>query len=172
MLRRYTRALVVENGWRSGSDLEDKVAWLLHRFGARPDVVRQQYVVDRYRLDFAWPDVRVALEVDGWHHRSPEGAAHDALRDAVLRDHGWIVLRVDDRHGEESLEIQVSNAISAINRLRAPHAHHGESAHERRAESERRAATVVEESSYWPCQCRRQDRNCKRCNDSLEAGAP
>lgn len=141
MLRRYTRNLVAKHGWRTGTDLEDKVAWLLHRMGQKPDVVRQQHSVASYRLDFTWPDVQIAVEVDGWHHRSPEGAAHDAMRDAVLRDHGWIILRVDDRHGDESLELQVYNCVSVINRARSPHPHTPESAVEYRATHDVHEAT-------------------------------
>ena len=47
-----------------------------------------------YRLDFAWPDHRVALEYDGFEaheHRRAE----DAARDADLKRRGWTVIRAD-----------------------------------------------------------------------------
>ncbi|NIJ14052.1 hypothetical protein FHU38_004396 [Saccharomonospora amisosensis] len=47
-----------------------------------------------YRLDFAWSQVRVAVEYDGYeaHEASREA---DAERDEDLRRRGWIVLRAD-----------------------------------------------------------------------------
>ncbi|MFP5321979.1 MAG: endonuclease domain-containing protein [Acidimicrobiia bacterium] len=48
----------------------------------------------RYRLDLAWPDLRVAIEVDGRQHADPEAVAADAIRDEALRALGWTVIRV------------------------------------------------------------------------------
>jgi very-short-patch-repair endonuclease len=84
-LRRLVRDRVEEFGWRSGTDLEDAVAIWLHRAGHHPGRVKQQCRVGRFRLDFAFPDIQIAIEADGWHHRSPEGAAWDAERDSWLR---------------------------------------------------------------------------------------
>jgi very-short-patch-repair endonuclease len=99
--------LVEARGWDLGTTLENRVCLILSSFGFRPEQVAQQYRVGRYRLDFAAPDVKVAIEADGWVHRSPETAAKDAERDSWLRSQGWLVLRVDDRHGEESLKEQM-----------------------------------------------------------------
>jgi hypothetical protein len=109
-LARITAEVILKSGWRSGTDLENRVAFRLSRYGFVPaaaqpgkpirgqDVewVHQQYRVDPYRLDFAWPKLKIALEADGWHHRSPEGAAKDARRDAILREAGWLMFRVHD----------------------------------------------------------------------------
>lgn len=46
-----------------------------------------------FRLDFAWVPVRLDVEIDGPHHRTPEGRRRDARRDAVLRSLGWTVRR-------------------------------------------------------------------------------
>ena len=46
------------------------------------------------RLDRAWPDVKVAVELDGArHHTSPEDRRRDLARDTMLAAQGWIVLR-------------------------------------------------------------------------------
>jgi very-short-patch-repair endonuclease len=113
-LARATEAVVIEQGWRSGTTLENRIAYRLKRYGLGPDVVAQQYRVGRYRLDFAWPHLAVGLEVDGWWHRSPEGAARDAVRDAALRADGWIVFRIDDRHGEDQLEDQLARVCQIV----------------------------------------------------------
>lgn len=54
------------------------------------------------RLDFAWPDCRVAAEYDGqdWHS-SPEAMRRDRRRQAALMDVGWVVIPIvfdDVRH--------------------------------------------------------------------------
>lgn len=54
------------------------------------------------RLDFAWPEYRVAVEYDGidWHS-GPDAVRNDARRRAALLDIGWTVLVIvfdDVRH--------------------------------------------------------------------------
>ncbi len=47
----------------------------------------------RYRLDYAWPHVKLAVEVNGyaWHH-TPDHARHDHARHNRLQASGWTVL--------------------------------------------------------------------------------
>jgi very-short-patch-repair endonuclease len=46
------------------------------------------------RLDRAWPEVKLAVELDGArYHTSPEDRQRDLARDAALAALGWIVLR-------------------------------------------------------------------------------
>ena len=47
------------------------------------------------RLDFAWPDLRVAVEYDGvdWHS-GPDAMKRDRRRQAALLDIGWVVIAV------------------------------------------------------------------------------
>lgn len=47
-----------------------------------------------WRLDFAWPEKRLALEYDGYAAHAERGEA-DAARDADLRRRGWTVIRAD-----------------------------------------------------------------------------
>jgi hypothetical protein len=49
---------------------------------------------ERYRLDFAWPELKVAVEYDGYE--AHEGRAElDKARDEDLRRRGWLVVRAD-----------------------------------------------------------------------------
>ncbi len=57
-----------------------------------------QYVVTgpgfRYRVDFAYPEVRIVIEVDGWRFHATRAAFEaDRQRDAMLESAGWTVLR-------------------------------------------------------------------------------
>jgi very-short-patch-repair endonuclease len=115
---RYTREVVQSRGWQPGTDLENAAVMRLSMVFQHRQV-RQQHRIGSYRVDFAWPDLMVALEIDGWHHRSPEGAAHDAQRDAWLRGQGWIVLRVDNRHGLDNMDLQLVRICRLIKVLMA-----------------------------------------------------
>jgi very-short-patch-repair endonuclease len=71
----------------------ENVAFFLHKAGLRPV---QQHRVGPYRLDFAFPPIKVDIEIDGWQQARPETAAKDAERDAYLHREGWLVFRVND----------------------------------------------------------------------------
>jgi len=48
----------------------------------------------RLRLDRAWPEVKLAVELDGARfHTDPEARRRDLGRDAALASVGWVVLR-------------------------------------------------------------------------------
>jgi hypothetical protein len=77
--------------------------------GGLPEPVLQHEIVDRdgrlWRVDFAWPDRRVAVEYDGFDwHSSPEALRRDRQKRAALEEIGWRVVSIvsDDvrRHGE------------------------------------------------------------------------
>lgn len=59
---------------------------------------RQQLVVRlsgyRFVLDMAYPELKLAIEYDGWDsHRTRTSFDHDRLRANVLVANGWTVLR-------------------------------------------------------------------------------
>jgi very-short-patch-repair endonuclease len=117
LAERATEQVITEEGWRGGTTLENRVAWELSRFGFGPHSTfktRQQYRVGRYRLDFAWPSRLMVLETDGPFHRMPTGAARDAVRDAWLRNRGWVIFRVDDTGDEGQLRMQVARVCRII----------------------------------------------------------
>jgi very-short-patch-repair endonuclease len=79
------------------SVLEAKVWRLLADTPTRRPV-RQHWVTTpagRYRLDFAWPDHRLALECDGWeHHGGTAAFGKDRERLSELVSIGWRVLLI------------------------------------------------------------------------------
>jgi very-short-patch-repair endonuclease len=86
---------------RSGPALESMLEakmWLLLRRSGLPLPERQYWVSlpgGRYRLDFAWPEQRVALECDGWEHHGRRAAfARDRARLAEFAAADWRVLPV------------------------------------------------------------------------------
>jgi Protein of unknown function (DUF559) len=47
-----------------------------------------------YKLDLAWPSLKVGLDLDGSSHAAPKRQQADQRKDARLRAIGWTVLRV------------------------------------------------------------------------------
>jgi very-short-patch-repair endonuclease len=94
---RLAKLLASRAGPALESALEAKVWRLVQRTGL-PLPQRQHWVSlagGRYRLDFAWPERRVALECDGWEHHGRRGAfAPDRARLAELAAARWHVLPV------------------------------------------------------------------------------
>lgn len=108
-ISRATRDLLITHGLPTGTTLENSVTWRLHLLGA---LDQTQYRVGKYRLDFAWPDLLIALEADGPFHRNPDVAARDAVRDSYLRSLGWLVFRVDDSTG--NLDAQLARVARLV----------------------------------------------------------
>lgn len=89
--------LELANG-ASESAGESWTRWLLHQ-ASIPPAVLQFEVLDAQgrfvaRVDFGWPDCRVALEYDGAYHADPLQQIKDRERDAALRALGWTVIHM------------------------------------------------------------------------------
>jgi hypothetical protein len=86
---------LAENGCES--ELEAMGVLNVFRHRSLPPSVGQFEVTfgdRRARLDRAWPEVRLAVELDGAQfHTSPEDRRRDLARDAALAAAGWVVLR-------------------------------------------------------------------------------
>jgi len=67
-----------------------------------------------YRLDLAWPSVRIAVEYDGYATHA-DREEEDEARDADLRRRGWIILRVRaaDLADMSRLEQELTEAFAA-----------------------------------------------------------
>ncbi len=94
---RLYRLLVERDVQPSESALEARV-WLLLRRSELPRPIRQHEVSTpggRYRLDFAWPERKLALECDGWeHHGTRVAFGKDRARLSEMTSGGWRVLVV------------------------------------------------------------------------------
>jgi hypothetical protein len=88
---------VLANAAPTRSELEDVVLDLIVDAGfARPDVNRPLLLAGRRVIpDFRWPEQRVVVEADSrtWHD-NPIARADDTERQALLEDHGEVVVRV------------------------------------------------------------------------------
>jgi very-short-patch-repair endonuclease len=77
---------------RKNMTKEERHLWydFLKKF---PIVVKKQYVIDSYILDFFIPSKKIAIEIDGSQHYEPGARAADLLRDTELMRYGIKVLR-------------------------------------------------------------------------------
>lgn len=72
--------------------LEPRFARLVRRYGLPEPLF--QYAIGPYRLDFAWPPVMLAAEVDGYEHHGTRSAfQRDRDRQNALVALGWTLLR-------------------------------------------------------------------------------
>ncbi len=59
---------------------------------------------ERFRLDFAYPDQKIAIEYDGWEwHSSRSAFDRDRRRDRMLQLAGWTVLRITSQTSDSDL---------------------------------------------------------------------
>lgn len=64
-----------------------------------------------YEYDFAFPDKRIDVEIDGGTHKSDKVKKIDARRDAFSKENGWIVIRFEAERVKK-------NVIECINELK------------------------------------------------------
>ena len=57
---------------------------------------RRQHSIGHYIIDFYCPSEKLAIELDGQHHFTPEGKLNDQERDAFLRSLNIKVLRFEN----------------------------------------------------------------------------
>jgi very-short-patch-repair endonuclease len=89
-VRRAAVALALANPLAE-SPMETRLRLILVEAGLPTPVA--QYQVGRYRLDLAYPKLKVAIEYDGDHHRDRATFRRDVARLNALRAAGWTVLR-------------------------------------------------------------------------------
>ncbi|MFO0764600.1 MAG: DUF559 domain-containing protein [Patescibacteria group bacterium] len=53
----------------------------------------RQFSINRFIMDFYCAQYRVAIEIDGSHHATNQGAAYDAERTAILSEFGVTIIR-------------------------------------------------------------------------------
>lgn len=115
--RRGTRRLRALLDARIGGESPLERTWLrrLRRAGLPPPVLGYQLVVGGrvLVLDMAWPEHRVAVEVDGWSaHGTRTQFDRDRERDLLATRAGWRVLRVTSRTPPDQLVATLTSLVS------------------------------------------------------------
>jgi len=77
---------------------------------------RVQHKCGGHRLDMAYPEVLLGVEHNGSHHREPEQARRDLVREAELTRAGWRLLRYPARTvlgSPEAIAAEVRSVLTA-----------------------------------------------------------
>jgi hypothetical protein len=69
-----------------------------------------------YKVDLAWPEVRIALEVDGPSHSSLKRQSQDRKKETKLKELGWCVLRCSNEEAMSRTEDVVQRVRSTISK--------------------------------------------------------
>lgn len=73
------------------------------------------YLFFHYRLDFAWPDKKKCIEIDGSQHESGKQFESDKRKDQKLLEEGWQVLRIKWKDIFNDTRTWIDKAINFIN---------------------------------------------------------
>ena len=73
----------------------------------------REYSVFPYFIDFAFVNEMVAVEIDGSQHLLPERKERDDIKDELLNELGWLVIRVSEKEIKTNIN-EVFNQILSI----------------------------------------------------------
>lgn len=76
--------------------------------------------VGRYVYDFAFPEIKLDIEIDGQLHFTEKGIRHDKIRDEFSKGIGWEVLRItakDVKNRNKHQDI-LNRVLEKINQLK------------------------------------------------------
>lgn len=93
---KYLKEHPENTAWRlSNESYPEKVFknYLKDRGYDQKYLIIQEYSMFPYFIDFAFVDIKLAIEIDGSQHLLPERMEKDKLKDQLLVDNGWKVVR-------------------------------------------------------------------------------
>ena len=103
------------------NDFEERMRVLVKQAGLPQPIA--QHPVGRYRLDFAWPELRVAVETDGWAtHGRRQAFEYDRAMDGFLLAAGWRILRVTYRQLTRQPTLVAAQLAAVLAQAAAPRA--------------------------------------------------
>ena len=111
----YTQKAYRARSLRNAMTEPEVILWSrLKKLRAMGHHIRRQAPFRGYYLDFVCFERRVVIEVDGGHHGEDAQAAHDAVRDAVLRREGFRVLRFWSSSVRQNLDGVMYSVMAAL----------------------------------------------------------
>lgn len=106
---------------RKRSTRAEKLLWQnLRDRGLEGFKFRRQFSVGPLVLDFYCPELKLAIEVDGYSHDSEEARKYDAERQEIIETYRIAFLRIRDEEVNENIEktldmikTEIGNLVSA-----------------------------------------------------------
>ncbi|MDR1717386.1 MAG: valine--tRNA ligase [Prevotella sp.] len=101
---------------RKFSTEAESALWEMLKKKQLGDKFRRQHVIENFIVDFVCLDKKIIIEVDGKYHNEPEIEAADKLRDEILNDLGYSVLRFTNEEviaHTESVLSKIQDSLSS-----------------------------------------------------------
>ena len=96
---RYLKEHPENTAWRKSNESYPETvfkSYLKDRGYDQKYLIIQEYSMFPYFIDFAFVDIKLAIEIDGSQHLVPERMEKDKLKDQLLVDNGWKVIRLTE----------------------------------------------------------------------------
>ena len=79
----------------------------------------EEYHLNRWFMDFAWPKKQIYIEVDGSQHEWPERKLKDKQKDEYYRSIGWKVLRLPWKYCYNNTQEAIKNIINFVDNAKS-----------------------------------------------------
>ncbi len=100
------------------SPIEERLSLALGTRSICAGMIKTQFDLGPYRIDIAFPNVKMAIECDGRaYHSTPGQIAHDQRRDQYMAGLGWTVLRFTGSRIHRDLSGCLDDVTKAYERL-------------------------------------------------------
>ena len=111
----------IARGLRKRSTKHERILWRHLRDRQLGDFkFRRQMPLGGYVVDFVCLETKVVVELDGSQHATKEGRAADAIRDAVLAEAGFRVLRFWNRQTTKELTMVLETIYEVCRSRQSP----------------------------------------------------
>jgi very-short-patch-repair endonuclease len=114
-LRRNKKHIAALKRRMRGRDPKTRHEKTLHRMFPEANY---SIILAHVQPDLTWPDIKLAVELDGQHHRYGRHPELDKLKESVLRFLGWTVLRFWNHELENNPEAVRKSIESTILKLK------------------------------------------------------
>lgn len=100
---------------RLNMTLAENVLWQHIRNNALGHKFLRQYIIGDFIVDFICRDEGLIIEVDGAYHSEPSKEEDDKMRDDILREHGYHVLRFSNNEILNNLNCVIDEIDKFLN---------------------------------------------------------
>ena len=100
---------------------QEKIIWNLVRNRKIQNIkFKRQYPIGNYIVDFAAPDIKLIIELDGGQHNEIQNIKYDEQRTIFLNSLGYRVIRFWDNEIDKNIEGVYEKIVKTISELTEP----------------------------------------------------
>lgn len=128
----HTRSVIREHRLKYMKEHPEETAWRKRNLPSYPEscfikfltekgydkkfLIEREFAIFPFYIDFAFVDLKIAVEIDGSQHLEPERKKRDEEKDKLLLKEGWKILRLTDEAVKkewEQIEISLNKLIGS-----------------------------------------------------------